>query len=79
MSVLGGIAVSDQYDLTGSEQRRLLVACLDVLSSVSRANLAKRGDSLPATRVNPFALRRLADAVEEIIPGAIEVARGARR
>lgn len=52
--------------------RDLLAAAIETCSSVSKANLARRGEYLPSTLVNPFSLRRLADAVEAIAPGAID-------
>jgi hypothetical protein len=61
--------------LTLDEQKKLLALCLDVLRSVSKANLARRGNSLSRTQVNPFAIRALADYVEKLIPGALDQAR----
>lgn len=55
--------------------RQALAEALDVCASVSKANLAKRGNILPWTIVEPYALRRLADALEVIVPGAIDSVR----
>lgn len=57
--------------------RQALAEALDVCASVSKSNLAKRGELLPFTLVNPYALRRLADALEALVPGAIDSVREA--
>lgn len=62
----------------GNDYAGILDEVVAICASVSADNLARRGDSLPATRVNPFALRRLADHIERVLPGAIETERAAR-
>jgi len=62
-----------------SPQQQIIASAIDVCASVSKANLAKTGDLLPSTLVNPFALRRLAAQIEALLPGAIDRVRRAPR
>lgn len=61
----------ERADAQDALVRQALAEVLEIVASVSAANLADRGDSLAATKVDPFAVRRLADLVEEIVPGAV--------
>lgn len=56
----------------------MLDEAIAICASVSAENLARRGQSLPATLVDPFALRRLADHIERVLPGVIETERAVR-
>ena len=64
--------------LSEGEQRKLLSLCFEIVASVSNANLAKRGTHLNSTLVDPFAIRELADMLEELSPGAADKVREAR-
>ncbi len=55
--------------------QKIIAIAVEVLASVSKANLARRG-TLPYTLVNPYALRDLADAIEARYPGVIDETRG---
>ena len=54
-----------------STDQKMLQLCAALIASVSADNLAKRGDRLHSTLVDPFAIRELADLVEELAPGAV--------
>ncbi len=57
--------------------RQIVAAALDMLASVSATTIAKKGEHLPSTLVDPFALRRLADLLEEYLPGSVAKVREA--
>jgi len=63
------------FALELGKERRMLALCLELVASVSPENLAKRGDRLPSTLVDPFAIRELADMIEELVPGAAQKVR----
>jgi len=60
-----------------TEDVEIVRAAISVLASVSAANLANRGELLPRTLVNPYALRELADEVERRYPGIVDQTRNA--
>lgn len=53
-------------------QRMMLGLCVALIASVSPDNLARRGDGLHSTLVDPFAIRELADLVEQVAPGVVQ-------
>lgn len=58
-----------------TEDQKIIAIAVDVLASVSKENLALRGELMPRTLVNPYDLRRLADAIEARYPGVIDQTR----
>lgn len=62
-----------------ADVRTVLAAALEVCASVSKPNLARRGESLHSTLVDPFAVRRLAEALELLLPGAVDRVRTVRK
>ena len=60
------------FSLELGDQRKLLGLCVALCASVSADNLARRGDSLHSTLVDPFVIRELADLVDRIAPDAVQ-------
>lgn len=63
------------FSMELGDQRTMLGLCVALLASVSADNLAKRGDSLHSTLVDPFVIRELADLVEKVAPDAVQAVR----
>ncbi len=55
-----------------TEDQQIIAIAVEVLAGVSKATLDRRDALLPQTLVNPYDLRRLADAIEARYPGAID-------
>jgi hypothetical protein len=64
-----------------SPEQKIHAIALDLVASVSASNLAKRprNGGLPSTLVDPFLVRELASALEELYPGVIERVRAERQ
>lgn len=58
-----------------TEDQKIIALAVEVLASVSKATLDRRDELMSQTLVNPYDLRRLADAIEERYPGVIDETR----